>query len=325
MVPVRKPRGYWGIILALGLALACWSGQAQEQKPETTGRAEQTHESAPNPPSVGLPVQLIESPAEAEARKRAEQQSERREIADLVAQRGMNLAAQAMNDATQRMAQYAFWSTVIVAVGTALLFWTLWETRKATKAANDAVMVTREIGEAQVRAYVHVEAVELFWGDPQGTRPRIIALIANTGQSPARWFEVSSTVFTRKLRENGTPDDAVVFSDIAIPSGGTRWNALGSNSLLSATILRANNIEVVRAIYGQKDVSLNVAGFVKYETFFGERFISEFWFMMRPIPSFDYTTKGPRVAGLATSRAIETPHKFARSTASLKSYERESG
>jgi hypothetical protein len=56
-------------------------------------------------------------------------------------------------------AKWLFWVSVvsigITGLGIYLVWGTLAETRKATFAAQDAVRVTREIGEAQVRLQTH--------------------------------------------------------------------------------------------------------------------------------------------------------------------------
>lgn len=215
MVPVRKPRSYRGVVLALGLALICWSGQAQEQQPDTHGDNQATQETTADAPRTGFPVQLIESPAEAEARQRAEQEAERRDIDDLAAQQGMNAATQAMNDATQRMAQYALWSTLIIGVGTALLFWTLWETRRANRSANHSVSVTREMFERQLRSYISIvplvkQPMFLMKQD------EIIVFIGfkNVGATPASDVVFNGVIYVQR----GT--DILAFSEIIDEHGG---------------------------------------------------------------------------------------------------------
>ncbi len=148
MVPDRKPRGYWYVILALGLNVACGLGQAQEQ---TDGGESAAPTQEQPPPSLPLPfpVEIVEDYESAEARKRREAEAVQREKDDLVAQQGMNSATQAMNDATQKTAFYS-------------LIWTLFLTRQANKAARDAVVITQKVGERQVRAYVNFQYIRLW-------------------------------------------------------------------------------------------------------------------------------------------------------------------
>lgn len=186
---------YWGYFVAVGLIVLCSSGQAQDQSDQTNGSANQ--QQAPSDNSfTPIPIYVIEDQATADARERHEEEARQREISDLIAQEGMNAATQAMNEATQRMADYAWWSTFLVGIGTALLFVTLWLTRQANVAAQLAVRETRRIGEAQVRAYVawHSCEVATVVSENHGAteivqfafRPQI----QNTGQSPATLIDL---------------------------------------------------------------------------------------------------------------------------------------
>jgi hypothetical protein len=129
----------------VGIAL----GQAQEQAQGARGETPAQQQPA-TPARSPIPVEIIGRQEAAEAREHSEAEAEQREIEDLIAQQGMNAATEAMNQATQRMAKYAFWSTVFVGVGTVLLILTLSLTRQANKAARGAVSVTREIGKKQL-------------------------------------------------------------------------------------------------------------------------------------------------------------------------------
>lgn len=91
------------------------------------------------------------------------------------------------------------WLSAITLIGVLFVGWTLRETRKAVRAADDAVDVTRDIGEAQVRAYVRITggSVKLVRADPgmadQRVRPKITIKVRNYGQSPAISFQWSVT------------------------------------------------------------------------------------------------------------------------------------
>lgn len=165
------------------------SGQAQEEagSPQREPAAQEEPTQTLSPP---LRVDVVEDETPSEASEREEQEAREREIADadLAAQEGMNVAAQAMNEATQRMAEYAFWSTVLVGVGTVLLLGTLWLTRQANWAAQEAVRVTQRIGEAQVRAYMTLRPEVEWVSDPEEPENRYVLLHikgSNTGQTPA--------------------------------------------------------------------------------------------------------------------------------------------
>ena len=140
MVPDRKPGGHWGILFALGLVWAASLGQAQEQA-QTPQETPATEQEPPQALPIPLPVDIVEDQAAADARERREAEAEQREIEDLIAQQGMNAGTQAINEATQRTADYAFWSTVFVGIGTILLIATLVLTLQANWAAQKAVTV----------------------------------------------------------------------------------------------------------------------------------------------------------------------------------------
>mgnify|MGYP006909091071 CR=1 FL=1 len=170
-------RSYWIAAIALGLIGFAISGQAQEVVQDQQERAQSQQAPAQALP-IPFPVDIVEGETEAAARKLREAESRQRAIDDLAAQQGMNAA-------TQRMADYSFWSTVFVGIGTILLVGTLLLTLQANKAARAAVKVTRDIGNHQLRAYLGVLDASIT---PlrSGTHPlRAKITIKNFGQTPA--------------------------------------------------------------------------------------------------------------------------------------------
>ncbi len=96
--------------------------------------------------------------------------------------------------------EMALWALGMLVVSTLMMFvsalgvwWireTLAETRNAVKAADDAVTVTRKIGESQLRAYCSVDSATLEQGNPDsggdGYRKIYTQItIKNYGQTPA--------------------------------------------------------------------------------------------------------------------------------------------
>lgn len=160
-------RNYWfKIVVVVGLTLLPLSGQTQDGQRQATIKQEPSE-----PYSFRIPVEIIGN------------EISQHEIDDLIAQQGMNVATQAMNAATQKMAFYARWSTIFVAIGTALLFWTLWVTRAANRAAYDAVTATREIGEIQTRAYLSITSGTIEYRIDEW--PIATLTVRNSGNSPA--------------------------------------------------------------------------------------------------------------------------------------------
>ncbi len=70
-------------------------------------------------------------------------------------------AQQSMADATFGMEQAAWVALFLTAVGVALVWGTLYYTRETLKEAQNTATITREIGEAQVRAYLTLEKPEV--------------------------------------------------------------------------------------------------------------------------------------------------------------------
>lgn len=93
---------------------------------------------------MALPVVVVESHEEKEAREGREKRAEQRELDDLAAQQGMQ-------DATVEMAKYALLQTILVVFGTIALGFTLLLTRQQAKAADKANKILRETSERQLR------------------------------------------------------------------------------------------------------------------------------------------------------------------------------
>jgi hypothetical protein len=95
----------------------------------------------------------------------------------------------------QEMAEWALAMLMATSIGVIYVGLTLEATRaavreakKATDAAMHAANITREIGEAQVRAYLTVAHAMIRFED---RTPRLFLTIRNAGQSPARNIRIS--------------------------------------------------------------------------------------------------------------------------------------
>lgn len=105
-----------------------------------------------------------------------------------------DLDAQEVMARFTRLVGYTGLLGILLGLGSVWLIWgTLRETQRMAKD-------TREIGEAQVRAYVRIVggSVRLEYGQPGMTdpsiRPIITISVKNYGQSPAQWFRWSASV-----------------------------------------------------------------------------------------------------------------------------------
>ena len=182
----------WITAITLGLIGFVQSGQAQDEADSEQGQTRQQQQPAQSYP-LPFPVEIIEDQAEANARYRREAEARQNQIDDLAAQQGMNVATQAMNEATQRMVLYNLISTVLVGVGTVLLIITLFLTRQANKAAQAGVAVTRHLGKIQTEAYLSVTNSGIGNGPRHPITQQTVGcglaptgvVLANRGQSPA--------------------------------------------------------------------------------------------------------------------------------------------
>jgi hypothetical protein len=268
---------YWIFAVALGLTLVT-SGQAQDEgeQPDSAPAEEQTQaQQFPLP----IPVQIIESEEASEARERREEEARQREIDDLAAQQGMNMATQAMNDATQRMATYALVSTVIVGIGTALLVWTLLLTREANRAAQDAVEVTREIGIADTRAYITIDKVEVRFHETMAGEDRFViqAKLKNKGKSPAEYFSVDLSIFledmngkmvSSELAHNATKNDILHPQMGVAPTLGFGFKVGARDAIVSeqcslCAVVSVSYTDIFRTTHELKEKRAVIGGFLE--------------------------------------------------------------
>lgn len=137
-------------------------------------------------------------------------------------------------DAQKKMANWAgkmFWvgisESAITLLGIILVGFTLRATKRAALAAEDAVIETRRIGEAQVRAYVDIDkaAVTFRYDFVPGEAFPLIAISAkNSGQSPARDFVWRPTVqyFSgNQRRQRGLGDAWAEAPGASLPANST--------------------------------------------------------------------------------------------------------
>jgi hypothetical protein len=280
---------YWIIALALGLTLGA-SGQAQQGSApaeEQSSRHEQPAQEFPLP----IPVQIIEDEETADARRSRDDEVRQREIADLAAQEGMN-------EATQRMADYAFWSTVFVAVGTALLVVTLLLTLQANRAARRAVEVADTVGNAQLRAYVDFYDVlghpwtnkaENHSGAPSGFI--FLFYYRNFGQTPARNCAGAVQVafadtIAEALVEIANSDEAFV---TALPSLSGKQLSPTNSFVVHTDPIPVESIEAVIAGH----TALLFRARVEYNDFNGHKRFSAVTFALRVICPPGYLRQMP--------------------------------
>jgi len=213
------------------------------------------------------------------------------------------------------MTFFAFLATGISFLAIILVYKTL-------RATRDAGTTTERVGEAQSQAYVHVESAKFYWGSRELSAPRIILSIKNTGHTPARWFSIESEIVLGNLDPVGRLIDEHPFTNRQPRNGeSVRWNALGPNSELTVPASHFTTEISADLRRRRKQVALSVIGTVRYETFFGKVFETEFWFMSRDLRGFkgDHTPD-PIGGGIVRVIAPEAPQKLTRGSGILRSY-----
>lgn len=253
--------GAWIIAVALGLAASL--GQAQEQA-EETDRSAQTEQPQTIQIPTPFPVKIVEDETEAITRQRQEAEARQRDIDDLLAQQGMELATRAMNQATQEMRDYAYAQTIIVGIGTVLVFLSLLIAIFANRAAFSAISVARAIGQAQTRAYLGISSVTLFQQERSGDE-RCKIRVKNYGVSPAINVSISAQCFYTEDNLEIEPDKFSVLLQNGVIHPGAELS-VGFNIDIAKTIFGLGIID-----YSENDKLKRVVGEVKYTDAFGRQ------------------------------------------------------
>ncbi len=191
--------------------------------------------------------------------------------------------------AQQDMSKWAFWMMIVsgltlfvTGLGIVWIRDTLTETRRAVRAADDAVTVTREIGETQTRAYVHVESAEVRWlnslGQFAGTSRQdvmcIITTIRNTGSTPARWHEIEGIV--QVMERTQDRPKCLKTKTISV----LRWGEIAPHGESRSHVVGEGIVDLFHQVGGNHNRMLRIKGLVRYETEFSEIRESPFAFFV---------------------------------------------
>ncbi len=183
------------VVFFLGLFFVCT--QAIAQVSDDSGPNQNPRLHFPHPISVVGP-ENVSSPD----RSVSEAETGRREMENLNVQKGMLSVTKEMSETNQRAANYAWWSTVVAAVGVVLSFaafvgllYTLKLTRASNRAALDAnkaalegLELARSIGQAQLSP--HLQLTAFSFGLSQHGYIVLAASCKATGQTPAEEVEL---------------------------------------------------------------------------------------------------------------------------------------
>jgi len=170
-------------VLIFGMAMQA------EAKPSATGRAKATPAAVASPqpaPSPEPPFVAHRDPLDARCYRETDH-----DRADLCAQWRAALAAESAAWNSHQANIIAMVSTAVGLFGIIGLLITLRLTRtanalsrRAAEAAEKTMLDSRQIGEAQSRCYLSIEAVRAYISEADG-RPRLLVSIRNSGASPA--------------------------------------------------------------------------------------------------------------------------------------------
>lgn len=181
--------------------------------------------------------------------------------ADVCAQREMAAAAWEM----VRTSWYQFGAGIF---GLGLVWLTFRETRKANE-------ITRQTAISDGQAYIQAETIEVDWLD--GTDPKVIVAVRNSGQTPARWYGYRCCAM--KSENPSTPFNRTTINSLPL----TKWYGFGANRELTFSIHDPDTVQTIR-FANREEKSVRIDGVIEYETFFGDIFISEFSFAGRVWP-----------------------------------------
>lgn len=166
---------------------------------------------------------------------------------------------------------YAQWIMAILSlVATSVSIWAVWlvrntleETRSATKAAEGAVEITRKMGRAQTRAYIHIDVIELREVNSEFGSYIWIGC-RNFGQTPARCVNI-------KGRHNVGPNGMInVFCAFELEPEEV-GRVLGPNCpIYSRLPIPTDHFENVRQLIETRKEPLEVCGAITYKDMFGK-------------------------------------------------------
>lgn len=177
-------RSHWIIAVTFGLAASFGQAQENETQPEVQPKVTQqqpTEQASVEPPSAEPP---IVSPANKPSSEHNEGDpidsgEEPDQYPSIILGDGW---------AQWAMVVLSFFALCVSAWAVWLLKETLKATREAVRSADDAVTTTKEVGQAQVRAYVTINGVSALIDEQN--RPKVEVCIRNNGASPAKSVKV---------------------------------------------------------------------------------------------------------------------------------------
>ncbi|SDZ43350.1 hypothetical protein SAMN05444004_11473 [Jannaschia faecimaris] len=232
-------------------------------------------------------------------------------------------AQQTMAFFTQIMGATALLGVVLGVGSVALIYMTLSETREMTAQA-------RGMGRDQSRAYVHADRAHFFWGGESQKHPRVEIWVRNTGLTPANWYEIriKDLVYPHEGFDETTP----LIDQVKLPEKFEGpWNAIPADSKGNKATFHFDRDETKRIKLAAMDglglsaptYGLSIVGEIRYQTFFGEVFVSQFVFGRSMLPAYRLERSETRdVDGVKVTDNIEKPIHLSRYAAKIDTYKK---
>ncbi|MDX0413901.1 hypothetical protein GOC69_24145 [Sinorhizobium medicae] len=139
------------------------------------------------PTEYTLPVRIVAEPEEAQDAVRDRERSLELQEKDLAQQTSVA-------SSTEEIVSWTMVQVVLTTLSLVGLFYTLYLTRRATKAAENGVRIAMEIGVKQVEGHLSTEGARLWASSEDGTSfaPEFRFKLQNTGQSPIHAGQVQA-------------------------------------------------------------------------------------------------------------------------------------
>ncbi|WP_371229392.1 hypothetical protein [Roseovarius sp. 2305UL8-3] len=186
---------------------------------------------------------------------------------------------------------------------------------------------TREIGQDQSRAYIHADKAQFFWGSNAMLNPKIVVSVRNSGNTPARWYQIRAKEFLwgDENREHLAPND---WSEISagVEFGGKLHSVPAAQSQTSIELkleLTKEEIEKIKLrIFGELGAGFGIIGEIRYCSYFGEIFVTGFSFGRAGIPPYEVLEEREtgEFHGIRTSEKIERAISLTRMPFNLRAY-----
>lgn len=185
------------LIVKISIAFILLTVPTQSQEIPQKERSQPSQQQKFHELTFPLPIQITKDQDSARLQQIRDEKNLKIAEDGLLTQKDINKATWEMTKANQSMSCYALISTILVGLGTILLTFTLFYTRKATHDTAEAVKVTRDIGNSQLRAYLGITRVWVERGNP-----RLMFNIKNFGQTPA--YSIAVRTYSRRNYLSGT-------------------------------------------------------------------------------------------------------------------------